>query len=102
MSDDSADDSLPPDRPDDPATAACGDAQRCYSLGSEAERKGDAVRAAELFGVACDLELGQACFRVGEMLRDGRGVGADEGAAIELFSRGCRYGDPSACDALGH
>jgi TPR repeat protein len=82
--------------------SACEDAQKCNARGLEALRAGHAERAAEFFELACDGELGPACFRLGEMLRDGKGVKPDDARANELFTRGCRYGSESACDALGH
>jgi TPR repeat protein len=94
-----------PKRPDDdPATRAapCGDAEQCYANARSAERAGERARAAELLAHACDLESGQACFRLGTMLRDGSGVKPSEAGSRELFERGCRYGSTDACDALGH
>lgn len=95
---------LRPPEPPDPAVppASCGDPARCHALGLDAERAGQHARAAELYEQACDRELGPACFRLGELLRDGRGVPPDDARAEEFFSRGCRYGSQSACDALGH
>lgn len=92
------------EQPNDPAAppTPCGDADQCYAKAAEAERAGEHARAAQWLGHACDRELGQACFRLGSMLRDGPHLKPDEARARELFERGCRYGSTSACDALGH
>jgi hypothetical protein len=82
--------------------APCGDADQCYAKAIEAERANDGPRAAELLDHACSLESGQACFRLGTLIRDGAGARANEARSRELFERGCRYGSTSACDAVGH
>jgi TPR repeat protein len=86
-----------------PAEASgCADADGCFAAAAAAERAGDRARAAGLLDRACDLSSARACFRLGELVRDGAGVPADEARARQLFERGCQHGSTSACDALGH
>jgi len=80
----------------------CPTAEACDAEASAHERDGHPERAASLYGRACDLGLGTACHRLGELHRDGKGVPANDDQARALFSRGCQQGSNAACDALGH
>jgi TPR repeat protein len=55
-----------------------------------------------LFEAACGLGSGAACGRLGELVRDGRGVAPDDRRARSLFEQGCALGSTAACDAVGH
>jgi TPR repeat protein len=80
----------------------CATARACDAQASAQERGGDPERAASLYARACELGLGTACHRLGELHRDGKGVPADDDQARALFTRGCQQGSNAACDALGH
>jgi TPR repeat protein len=81
---------------------ACATTEACDAEASALDRAGHPDRAAPLYARACDLGLGTACHRLGELHRDGKGVPADDDQARALFTRGCQQGSNAACDALGH
>jgi TPR repeat protein len=80
----------------------CATSESCAAAASHEERLGHPERAASLYARACDLGVGQACHRLGELYRDGQGVAPDDDRAHALFEQGCRQGSSAACDALGH
>ena len=102
----------PPEEPADPRgqpaelqvppQAPCGDAEACYDKALAAQRAGEPDKAVEAFESACGLGLGIACARLGEMLRDGRGISPNGRRARALFEQGCALGSSIACDAMGH
>ena len=80
----------------------------------------DRVRAAELYGTACDggdasscarripllkfeCDSGQAddCWDLAKMYAQGRGVPVDYRAAFTLLQRGCDHGSDVACTEAG-
>jgi hypothetical protein len=81
---------------------ACATTEACDAEASALDRAGHPDRATPLYARACDLGLGIACHRLGELHRDGKGVPADDDQARALFTRGCQQGSNAACDALGH
>jgi TPR repeat protein len=81
---------------------ACATTEACDAEATAHDRAGHPDRAAPLYARACDLGLGTACHRLGELHRDGKGVPADDDQARALFTRGCQQGSNAACDALGH
>jgi TPR repeat protein len=91
-----------PSAPEPAAGGECATSESCSAAAAEAERQGHAERAAALYTRACDLGLGQACHRLGELYRDGKGVAPDDDRARALFDQGCRQGSNASCDALGH
>lgn len=91
-----------PGVPDQPANGECATMESCGTAAADEERQGHLDRAVPLYQRACDLGLGQACHRLGELYRDGKGVAPDDGRARALFEQGCRAGSEAACDALGH
>lgn len=81
-------------------------ASACSRLGSmyEGGLEGapDSVRAAELFGKACDLGDAQGCTSLG-WLHDGQKIdGADPARAAELFQRGCEADVADGCEGLAY
>jgi TPR repeat protein len=84
------------------APGECASGEACSAAASDEERQRHPERAAPLYARACDLGLGQACHRLGELYRDGKGVAPDDDRARALFEQGCRQGSNAACDALGH
>lgn len=84
------------------AAGECATSETCSAAAADEERKGHPDRAAPLYARACDLGLGQACHRLGELYRDGKGVAPDDDRAHALFEQGCRQASNAACDALGH
>jgi hypothetical protein len=92
----------PTDEPEATGGGPCASGDACLSAGAAAKRAGDATLAARLYAHGCDLGSGQCCARLGAMLRDGKGVAADERRAEDLFRRACSQGSQAGCDALGH
>lgn len=84
------------------AAGECASRESCSAAASDEERQGHHARAVPLYARACDLGLGQACHRLGELYRDGKGVAPDDDRARALFEQGCRQDSSAACDALGH
>jgi TPR repeat protein len=94
---------VPVAAPVEPAPSGeCATAELCSAAAGAEERQGHHDRAAPLYQRACELGLGQACHRLGELYQAGKGVASDEGQARQLFELGCRQGSNAACDALGH
>ena len=58
--------------------------------------------AAGKLRAGCDADDVRACFKLGQLLRDGRVSGAAPGEGDEQIERACREGHSAACDALGH
>ena len=81
---------------------ACASAESCHAAAAKEEHARHPERAVPLYTRACELGNGQACHRLGELYRDGKGVAADDGQARALFERGCVQGSTAACDELGH
>ena len=77
------------------AGPACegGDAHACLTVAVYDERH-DAPAAAvgHAYGVACDGDLGIACFGAGRFARD-------PSLAYARFARGCELGEQAACEA---
>lgn len=48
----------------------------------------------------CDAGEASACFNLGEMYRDGKGVGKDVAKAVNLFVKACDGSSGDACDEL--
>jgi TPR repeat protein len=84
------------------AHGECATGESCHAAASVQDREKHPERAAPLYLRACELGVGQACHRLGELYLDGKGVAADDAKARELFELGCREGSMAACDALGH
>jgi hypothetical protein len=74
-----------------------GTVKGCFDGALEADRKGDAARAAELHTRACDAGVAQACNFLGSMVWQGRGVSADPARAYALYMRACEGGDAGGC-----
>lgn len=82
-----------------------GCAEGCARLGGifAEGRAGVARSPAKAFHywrLACDLEDGAGCHRVGLAHSKGEGAVADPAVAKEYFERGCRLGNSEACTAL--
>ncbi|MBX3273877.1 MAG: sel1 repeat family protein [Sandaracinaceae bacterium] len=83
-----------------------GGQNSCYMLGLLYERargrfESDYPRAADAFERACGSNHLLGCYRLGRLLRDGRGRARDAERARELFARGCAGENSYACDELG-
>ena len=85
-----------------PPSAECATGEACSAAAVAHERAGQTERAVPLYTRACDLGHGSACYRLGELYRDGKGVTPDDGQARAFFERGCQADSTAACDALGH
>lgn len=58
------------------------------------------AKAATLYVQACDVNIADACFAVGEMYQTGRGIAKDTEKATVAFQRACNGGLQKACEAL--
>jgi hypothetical protein len=93
----------PERQPGQPAPAGvCTSADTCYESGQASLRRGKAKEARGFFQKACLEGHGPACFRLGVMYRDGKGVRASDSEARQWFEQACRAGSNTGCDALGH
>ena len=70
-----------------------------FDLGLEAYEKNDFVKAKELYVKACDGGDNSACYNLGVMYDNGKGVKQDYFKAKELFGKACDLGDQGGCDA---
>lgn len=87
-----------------PVVAHCAsdDYDRCFDTAMARLRGDDGPTAVAMLGEACDGGHYRACFKLGELIRDGRGGKRATGEGAELIARACRGGHRAACDALGH
>ena len=67
----------------------------------ESDKKGDTLRAAQLYEQACDDGLPQGCGALGLMYATGEGVEQDYAKAAQLMQQGCDNGDFVSCGAWG-
>lgn len=81
---------------------ACTSPDTCYESARASLGRGDNKKARWLFEQACNQGHGPACFRLGVMYRDGKGVRPSDSRARQWFEQACRAGDNSGCDAIGH
>jgi TPR repeat protein len=56
------------------------------------------MTAFDAASLACGHGDGAGCLLAGEMLRDGRGVEADDAEALAMFQRACANGERKGCD----
>jgi TPR repeat protein len=86
--------------PSAPSSDRCDeDAAGCVRLGVRLTRT-DLPRAAGLFQDACVVGSAAGCGNLAVLVRDGRGVAADDDRARALFQRACDGGDTRSCDNL--
>ena len=70
-------------------------------LGSEAYKKGDYQKAAELYQKACDSGEARGCSNLGVLYDEGQGVKQDYQKAAQLYQKGCDEGNSLGCFNLG-
>jgi hypothetical protein len=86
--------------------AACnqGNARACFDLGDRHERgigvAKDEVRAVPFLARACDLKIGDACYRAGTLL-DSASAAPDLPRAFQLYRKGCDLNSANGCFSLG-
>ncbi|KFA90099.1 tetratricopeptide repeat protein [Archangium violaceum] len=79
-----------------------GTVKGCLDGAMEADRRGEAPRAVELYTRVCDAGVARACNVLGTFVWQGRGVGApDPARAYSLYKRACEGGDPGGCFSAG-
>ena len=74
----------------------------CYESARAELHRGDVENARRFFEKACNQGHGPACFQLGVLYRDGKGVRASDATARQWFEQACQAGSISGCDALGH
>ena len=92
------------DAPKDPArsiapfTRGCGlgDGFACGALGYAIDAT-DPATAAKHYQTACDQDIGDACYNLALLHREGRGVARSDELADELMRRACKAGERDAC-----
>ena len=72
-----------------------------YEIGSEFYKKGEYLKASELFTKACNDENTKSCLSLGVMYNHGFGVKEDYQKAIELYKKACDGGYGRGCVFLG-
>ena len=60
----------------------------------------DGKKAAELYAKACDTGDEAGCSNLGFAYEKGMGIEKNKNAAKELYDRGCKLGEFSACQYL--
>ncbi len=83
-------------------TGACTSPDTCYRSARASMKRGQAKAARRFFETACNQGHGGACFQIGAMYRDGKGVEPSDETARQWFEQACQAGSTSGCDALGH
>ncbi len=79
-----------------------GTVRGCLDAGVEADRRGEAPRAVEMYTRVCDAGVARACNVLGTFVWQGRGVSApDPARAYSLYKRACDGGDASGCFSAG-
>ncbi|MCC6624508.1 MAG: sel1 repeat family protein [Deltaproteobacteria bacterium] len=78
--------------------------QAVAKLTTEQGKPSPTVRKAVIkpLTTACDAGLGQACYLLGAILREGVGVTADPARAREMLAKACDKDDGTACRTLGY
>ena len=54
-------------------------------------------KAAQMYKIACDKDVGEACSGLGILYAEGQGVKMDTKKARELFKKACDNGEKSGC-----
>jgi hypothetical protein len=77
----------------------CSGLAEMFSIGKEVAA--NPVRAAELYGRACEAGRAQACTHLGTLYETGNGVAADAAHALEIYQRACDWSDYEGCNHIG-
>ena len=57
-------------------------------------------RATQLYGQACDAQVGVGCYHLAKLYQSGKGVPANAARAGELFDQACNTGHGKSCSIL--
>lgn len=76
-------------------------AQAAFNAGIAAYDNKDFVRAAQLFGQACDGGIAQGCFNLGLLHEKGEGVAQNKPRSVQLYGQACDGGIAGGCYNLG-
>jgi TPR repeat protein len=74
-----------------------GDAFGCFNVAALAASREDYARAAELYEKSCNANDGEACYELGVLYDEAKGVPYDPTRSATLFQRACTAGFPKAC-----
>ena len=68
-----------------------------FSDANKAYKNGDYKKTSELMQKACDSENMRACWNLGLLYSNGRGVSRDEKKALSLYKTACDGGNKNGC-----
>ena len=70
--------------------------------GNNAENKGNYIKAAKYYKIACNRGNAKACNKLGVLYNSGMGVSMNFLLAAKLYKKACKKRYPFACTNLGY